>query len=103
MKRPPPYLIRRLVIAPLFVVGAVLALTSIPLWLLIAAFASRFVPGHWRILRVAWFLFLYVGLEAFMLVVLFVTWVATGFSVGRCGRHDRRCSTTDWQVGGCAM
>lgn len=79
MKRPPPYLIRRLVIAPLFVVGAVLALTSIPLWLLIAAFASRFVPGHWRILRVAWFLFLYVGLEAFMLVVLFVTWVATGF------------------------
>jgi hypothetical protein len=79
VKRPPPYLVRRLVIAPLFVVGAVLALTSIPLWLVVAAFVSRFVPGHWRILRVAWFLFLYVGLEAFMLVVLFVTWVATGF------------------------
>ena len=79
MKRPPPYLVRRLVLAPLFVIVTVLALAALPLWLVVAAFVSRFVPGRWRILRVAWFLFLYVALEALMLLVLFALWVASGF------------------------
>lgn len=79
MKRPPPYLIRRLVIAPLFVIGSLGALIVLPLWLIVAAFASRFVPGRWRPLRVAWFLFVYLAIEALMLIVLFVLWVASGF------------------------
>jgi len=79
MKRPPPYLVRRLIIDPLFVLGSVLALAAMPLWILVAAFASRFVPGRWRPLRVAWFLFLYVAIEAIMLVALFLLWVASGF------------------------
>lgn len=78
MKGPPPYLVRRLVIAPAVVVGAVVAVVSLPLWLIVAAFASRYVPGRWRALRVAWFLFLYLMLEAFLLVVLFATWIASG-------------------------
>ena len=79
MKRPPPYLVRRLVIAPLFVIGSVTALLALPLWLIGAACASRFIPGRWRPLRVAWFLFVYVALEAVMLLVLFVLWIASGF------------------------
>ncbi|MCP4085990.1 MAG: 1-acyl-sn-glycerol-3-phosphate acyltransferase [Actinomycetia bacterium] len=79
MKKPPPYLVRRLIIDPLFVVGAVAALTFLPLWLLVAAFASRFLPGRWRPLRVAWFLFLYVALEAVLLIALFVLWIGSGF------------------------
>lgn len=79
MTGPPPYLVRRVVIAPLVVVGSVMALGALPFWLIVAAFASRYVPGRWRILRVSWFLFLYLALEALMLVVLFVVWIATGF------------------------
>ena len=75
----PPRIVRRLVIDPLFVVGAILALGALPIWILVAAFASRFVPGRWRILRVAWFLFLYVALEAAALVLLFAIWIGTGF------------------------
>ena len=79
MNGPPPYLVRRLVIAPLVVVGAIVAVGSLPFWLIGAAFASRYVPGRWRALRVAWFLFLYLMLEAILLVVLFATWIASGF------------------------
>lgn len=79
MKKPPPYLVRRVIIAPLFVIGSLVALISLPFWLIVAAFASRFVPGRWRPLRVGWFLFVYLALEALMLVVLFLVWIASGF------------------------
>jgi len=75
----PPYIVRRALIAPLVVVLVVLALGALPLWLLIAAFLSRYVPGRWRILRVTWFLFVYFALEALGLIVLFAIWVVSGF------------------------
>ncbi len=75
----PPYIVRRVVIAPLVVVSVVLALGLLPLWLPVAAFASRYVPGRWRILRVAWFLFVYLALEVLGLLVLFAIWIASGF------------------------
>lgn len=79
MTRPPPYLVRRLVIAPLVVLACATALLTLPLWLVIAAFASRYVPGRWRPLRVTWFLLVYLTMEALMLLVLFVAWIASGF------------------------
>jgi 1-acyl-sn-glycerol-3-phosphate acyltransferase len=75
----PPYWFRRLVLAPVFVLGTVALFTTLPLWAAVAAFASRIVPGRWRILRVAWFLFVYLFFESVMLVVLFVLWIASGF------------------------
>jgi hypothetical protein len=80
---------RRSVLAPGFVVLAVVALVSLPLWVIGAAFASRFVPGRWRALRVAWFLFVYVWWQVVMLVALAALWVASGL-----GRHLR---TPTWQ------
>lgn len=79
MSGPPPYWFRRLIWAPAFVVGTVALFTTLPLWLIGTAFASRIVPGRWRILRVAWFLFVYLVFESLMLVVLFVLWIASGF------------------------
>ncbi len=79
MKRPPPYLVRRLIIAPLFLIGSMAALLTVPLWLVVAAFASRYVPGRWRPLRVSWFLFVYVAMEALTLIVLFALWILSGF------------------------
>ena len=75
----PPYIVRRVLIAPLVVVSVLLAVGALPLWLLIAAFSSRYVPGRWRILRVAWFLFVYLVLEASGLIVLFAIWIVSGF------------------------
>jgi 1-acyl-sn-glycerol-3-phosphate acyltransferase len=57
----------------------VLAILVLPLWVIAAAFLSRYVPGNWRILRLAWFLFLYALVEAGALIILFLTWVFSGF------------------------
>ena len=78
MKLPPKW-VRRLVIDPAIVLGVGLAVISLPVWLLISLLVSRFVPGNWRIFRVAWFLFLYLGVEAAALVGGFLLWVGSGF------------------------
>ncbi len=77
--RLPPKWVRRLIIDPLIVLGVGLALISLPIWILIALFVSRFVPGNFRILRIAWFLFLYLVVEALALVGLFLLWIGSGF------------------------
>ena len=78
MKLPPKW-VRRLIIDPAVVLGTVLALVSLPIGVLIGLVVSRLVPGRWRILRIIWFLFLYLMVEAAALVVLFVLWIGSGF------------------------
>lgn len=75
----PPKWLRRMLIAPALVVLIVAALFTMPLWLIAAAFVSRYVPGNWRILRILWFLFLYLLVEGVALVVMFLLWVVSGF------------------------
>jgi 1-acyl-sn-glycerol-3-phosphate acyltransferase len=70
--------VRRLIIDPAVVALVVLALFSLPVWALVAAVVSRFVPGNWRILRLAWFLFIYLIVETVGLVAMFLTWVFSG-------------------------
>lgn len=77
--RLPPRILRRVLIDPAIVLLVVLALLALPIWIVVAAFVSRYVPGNWRILRLAWFLFLYLGVEAVGLVAMFLTWVGSGF------------------------
>ncbi|WES63165.1 hypothetical protein P0L94_11935 [Microbacter sp. GSS18] len=79
MKGPPPYIVRRFVLAPLAILLALVLLGTFPIWLIAAAFASRYVPGRWRPLRVGWFFFLYTELQAIMIVVYFAQWIASGF------------------------
>ncbi len=75
----PPKWVRRTFIAPAIVIGVGAALLTLPVWLIAAAFLSRYVPGPWRILRIFWFLFLYLLVDATALVVMFILWVASGF------------------------
>ena len=77
--RPPPKPVRRVVIAPAVVVGVAAAAVTLPVIILVAAFISRYVPGKWRILRIVWFLFLYLLVEAGSLTMLFSLWVLSGF------------------------
>ncbi len=75
----PPKWLRRLAIDPAVVIGFVLAVVALPLWVPVALVGSRLVPGNWRILRVAWFLFLYLAVEVAALITLFALWLASGF------------------------
>lgn len=79
--RVPPKAVRRLVIDPGLVVGVMLAVLTLPVVIPIAAFLSRYVPGKWRILRIVWFIFLYLLIEAVALTMLFSLWIISGFGL----------------------
>lgn len=79
--RPPPLLIRRLVIGPGVVLGVVAAAVTLPVIVVAAAFISRYVPGKWRVLRIVWFLFLYLLVEAAALTMMFSLWILSGFGL----------------------
>lgn len=79
--RPPPRPVRRLVIGPGVVLGVLAAVVTLPLAAVAAAFISRYVPGKWRILRIVWFLFLYLLVEAASLTMMFTLWVLSGFGL----------------------
>ena len=75
----PPRWVRRLVFGPLVVLLAVLLLTTLPVWLVIAVALSPFMPGHLRVPRLIWLAIVYVVWDAAALVALAVLWVAAGF------------------------
>ena len=52
---------------------------SLPIVLIVVAFLSRYVPGKWRPLRIIWFLFLFLLVDAAAVVGMFFLWVASGF------------------------
>ncbi|MEV4624134.1 1-acyl-sn-glycerol-3-phosphate acyltransferase [Asanoa sp. NPDC049573] len=76
---PPPRWLRRIVLAPLVIALALVLLTTLPVWLLLAAAASPLVPGRLRPLRVIWLGTVYVVWDAVALVTMFALWVASGF------------------------
>jgi 1-acyl-sn-glycerol-3-phosphate acyltransferase len=75
----PPAPVRRLVLAPVVVLLAVLAVTGLPVLLLVGVLLSTFLPGRWRALRLLWIALLYLVLEASAVVVLGCLWLASGF------------------------
>ncbi|HET6626197.1 MAG TPA: 1-acyl-sn-glycerol-3-phosphate acyltransferase [Nocardioidaceae bacterium] len=72
-------LFRRVVLAPAVIVLTALLLTTVPLWLIIAAVLSPLFPGRLRPLRLLWLAILHLVLESAMLVELFGLWIASGF------------------------
>jgi 1-acyl-sn-glycerol-3-phosphate acyltransferase len=76
---PPPVWVRRLVLAPLVVALAVVLLTTLPVWLILALAASPLVPGHLRVPRFIFLAIVYVIWDAAALVSLAALWVASGF------------------------
>lgn len=77
--KPPPKPVRRIILAPAVVLMVLLAVVTLPLVVVAAAFVSRYVPGKWRILRIVWFLFLYLLVEAAALTMTFSMWLLSGF------------------------
>lgn len=75
----PPTWVRRILFAPATAFLVVLAALTLPVWLIIAVFVSHYMPGNWRILRILWFMFVYLIVESGALIVMFVYWVISGF------------------------
>lgn len=75
----PPRWFRRLVLAPATVLLALILVSTLPLWLVLAAAASPIVPGRLRPLRVLWMAAVYLVVEAVALVVMGALWVVSGF------------------------
>lgn len=75
----PPRWVRRTVLAPAMILVTLLVLTTLPVWLLLAAASSPFLPGRLRALRVLWVGVVAMVLECVLLVALFGLWLAAGF------------------------
>jgi 1-acyl-sn-glycerol-3-phosphate acyltransferase len=72
-------LFRRLVLAPAMIGLTVLLVTTLPVWLLLAALLSPVAKGRLRPLRLLWIVVLHLVLESIILVELFGLWIASGF------------------------
>ena len=68
-------------IGPGVVLGVVAAAVTLPVIVVAAAFISRYVPGKWRVLRIVWFLFLYLLVEAAALTMMLSLWIISGFGL----------------------
>jgi 1-acyl-sn-glycerol-3-phosphate acyltransferase len=68
-----------MILDPLLLVVLAIVVVALPLWLVVAAFVSRYVPGKWRPLRIAWFIFLYLLIEVVSLIAMFFMWIGSGF------------------------
>jgi hypothetical protein len=75
----PPLVVRRLVLAPAMLVLTAVAVTGLPVLLLVGVALATVLPGRWRALRLLWMVLLYLVLESVALVALFGLWVASGF------------------------
>jgi 1-acyl-sn-glycerol-3-phosphate acyltransferase len=63
------------------VIGVLAAVVTLPVIVLMAAFISRYVPGKWRILKIVWFIFLYLLVEAASLTIMLGLWILSGLGL----------------------
>jgi 1-acyl-sn-glycerol-3-phosphate acyltransferase len=72
---------RRVVLAPAIIAFTVLLLTTVPLWLILAALLSPLASGRLRPLRLLWLAIMHLVLESIILIELFGLWIASGFGL----------------------
>jgi len=84
-----PRPLRRLLIAPLMPVLALLMVTTLPVWLIVAALVAPRLPGRLRALRILSFLIVIVVTEAVTVIAFGVLWAAAGFGSRVRGPRSR--------------
>jgi 1-acyl-sn-glycerol-3-phosphate acyltransferase len=70
------------VLCPAVIALTLFVLTTMPLWLMLAAALSPLMPGRLRPMRVLWLFVLVLVLDSVALVAMFGLWLASGFGVG---------------------
>ena len=84
----PPRFIRRLVLAPLVLVLTVVAVITLPIWLVVVTAASLRLPvPQRRGTRLVWFALAWLTLESMALVASLGLWVAAGLG-GRLNKDE---------------
>lgn len=76
--RPPPWWVRRFLLAPFVVLLALVMLAAAPVWLVVTLIVSPFVRGYLRPVRLLWLVTVYLLVEACLLVAMAAMWVASG-------------------------
>ena len=79
LPRVPPRWVRRVILAPLVVILAVLIVVAEPILLLIGLIVTALLPGFLRVPRIILLLTLYFLWDASMLIALFFLWIGSGF------------------------
>lgn len=82
----PPRLVRRTLFPPLILATTFLALTTLPLWLLVALVIAPFAPGRWRPLRLLAMALVYLIYESIGILQLTKLWLRSG--LGRTLHSD---------------
>ncbi|KAF2414739.1 glycerol acyltransferase [Microbacterium sp. B35-04] len=75
----PPTWVRRILLAPLVIVAALVMLVLTPVWLLVALALTSLVPGRFRLPRVLWLVTVYLLWDAMLVIVMFGLWIGSGF------------------------
>lgn len=84
-----PRPLRRALIAPIIPLATALVITTLPLWLIGAAFASPRLPGRLRPLRILSFLLVLLVVETLALLGLVVLWLVRGLRRPPLGERSR--------------
>jgi len=84
-----PRPLRLLVVAPLIPVLALLMITTLPLWLIVAALVAPRLPGRQRALRILSFLIVILVTEAVTIIAFAVLWITYGFGLAIRGLRSR--------------
>jgi len=74
-----PRPLRRLLIAPAIPILALFTITTLPVWLIVAALIAPRLPGRLRALRILSFLIVVLVTEALTVLAFGVLWIAAGF------------------------
>jgi hypothetical protein len=85
VKRPPPLIVRRLIVAPLVLLVCIALTVLSPLLLLATLAVDVLWRGGLGLTRLAAFAVVYVAAEAAMIVALLGLWVASGFGTAGLG------------------
>ncbi|MEV7011372.1 1-acyl-sn-glycerol-3-phosphate acyltransferase [Streptosporangium sp. NPDC051022] len=99
----PPRIVRRLILAPLVIVLTVVAVVTLPIWLLVVTAASlRLPPPQRRGTRLVWFAVAWLTLESMALTACLWLWIAGGLG-GRLSRdeqQERHYALVRWLLAG---
>lgn len=90
---------RRLLTVPAVISALLLTVTTVPLWLLIAAAVSPWLPGRWRPLRLLCFALLWLALETATLVALGWLWLLHGGHMRRPAAVAAHYALLRWLLG----
>lgn len=98
----PPRWARRVLLAPVVLLVGVLAVLTLPAVVVVAAFATRYLPGRLRVFSLLWLVVVWLFREVVAVVLLFVLWIISGFghALDRHWFREQHVRLLGWYVWG---